>query len=245
MAQPNIVFEVSDKNELFIILGVNGARRNLLAKLDIPNGYIFWKDEDVRDTYEPSAYAWLAGQKMPMTASFIDGQVPDKRPANAPPPPAMHLLQGSKTPAYLDDLLKYEPIKLENLLGIKLKPGVDRLKRSSDPRQDWLRANVTRTITGPTSESRGGVHDSIRFIAENQIIARHKSHITFIEREIHRPGPVDADGNPTEITADPFVDVYADLKRRVKDPGSYDVKGLGKVEVLWKRHAAATAGAQF
>lgn len=245
MAQPNIVFEITDKNELYRLHGVNGARRTLIARLDPVTKTIYWNDNETRDAYHKSVDAFLSVEKFPIVNTLIEGQKLDKRPANAPAPPAQHKMQGDLTPAYLDDLLKYEPIRFENTLGVVLKPDVDKAKRSENPRDDWLRANVARTISGATAESRGGVHDSVRFTAENQIIARRQSHLTFTEREIFRPGPIDQDGNPTEITVQPFFDPYSEISRRVKDPGVYDIKGVGKIEVLWKRHAAATAGAAF
>lgn len=245
MAQPNIVFEINDKNELFRIHGANGARRSPVARLDPITRTIYWKDDETRDAYHKSVDAFLSVERIPIINVLIEGQILDKRPASAPPPPKMHKMQGDLTPAYLDDLLKYEPIRFENTLGVVLKPDVDRKNRSANVRDDWLRANVARTISGATPESRGGVHDSVRFTADNQLIARRQSHITFTEREIYRPGPVDQDGNLTEITVEPFFDPYSEISRRVKDAGPYDIKGMGKIEVLWKRHAAATAGAAF
>jgi len=245
MAQPNIIFDISDKNELFRIHGVNGARRTLIARLEPDTKTIYWKDDETRDAYHKSVDAFLSVEKMVIVNTLVEGQTLDKRPAGAPAQPVLHKMQGDLTPAYLEDLLKYEPIKFENTLGVVLKPGTDRNKRSPNPRDDWMRSNVARTISGATAESRGGVHDSVRFTAENQIIARRASHLTFTSKEIYREGPRDADGNATEVTAEPFFDPYSDITKRVKDPGPYDIKGVGKIEVLWKRHAAASAGAQF
>lgn len=245
MATPQIIFDISDKNELFRIHGVNGTRRTLIARLEPDTKTIYWKDDETRDAYHKSVDAFLSVEKMVIVNTLIEGQMLDKRPANAPTPPSLHKLQGDLTPAYLDDLLKYEPIKFENTLGVVLKPNTDRAKRSANVRDDWLRADVSRTISTATAISRGGVHESIRFTAENQIIARRQSHVTFTLKEIYREGPKDADGNPTEITAEPFADPQAEVFAKVKEEGDYDIKGVGKIRVLWKRHAAATAGAQF
>ena len=245
MATPQIIFEISDKNELFRIHGVNGNRRTPIARLEPDTKTIYWKDDEMRDAYHKSVDAFLSVERMVIENTLIEGQLLDKRPASAPARPTHHKMPGDLTPAYLDDLLKYEPIKFENTLGVVLKADVDRNKRSANVRDDWMRANVARTISGPTAESRGGVHESVRFTAENQIIARRQSHLTFTLKEIYRPGPTDADGNATEITAEPFFDPYGEIAKRVKDPGAYDIKGVGKIEVLWKRHAAASAGNAF
>lgn len=238
MASPNIQLDITDKNELIRVHGVNGARRTTIAQIDPEKKTIFWKDEETRAAYHKSVDAFLSVEKIVISNSLLQGQTADVRPASSPPPPRQHKMQGDLTPAYLQDLYDHEPIRFENVLGVVLKPAKSGQKRSEDPREDWMRADVIRTISGPTVESRGGVYESVRFKAKQQIIARRRSHLTFEAKEIYK-------GDTPESQAEPYVDPYGDIAKQVKDPGKYEIDGIGKIDVVWKRHAAATAGASF
>lgn len=238
MSSPQIVFDTNDKNEIFRIHGVNGNRRTPIARLDPEKKTIYWKDEETRDAYHKSLDAYLSVEKVNISTVLLEGQTPDIRPARAGERKAKHPMQGDLTPEYLDDLLANEPIIFENTLGVMLKPGTDLKNRSKDPRDDWRRADVVRTVSGPTVESRGGEYVSVKFKATDQIIARRASHLTYTEREIFR-------GDTAIEQADPFKDPYGKLAKSVKDAGFYDIPGIGKIEVISKDHAAASAGARF
>ena len=100
MANPQIIFEISDKNELYRIHGVNGNRRTLIARLEPDTKTIYWKDDEMRDAYHKSVDAFLSVERMVIHNTLIEGQTLDKRPNNAPPRPEQHKMQGDLTPAY-------------------------------------------------------------------------------------------------------------------------------------------------
>ena len=78
---------------------------------------------------------------------------------------------------------------------------------------------------------------STRFKARDQIIARRASHITFIEKEILKETR-DVNGDLVQITTEPYEDRYS--------PELIDkMEKKGDIEVVWRRHAAASAGSSF
>ena len=149
----------------------------------------------------------------------------------------MHPQQGDLTPAYLDWLQKWAPIKFQNVLGIKIRKLKEGEEAPKDPRELWVRADVIRTDSRPKPGTNGGEYMSTRFKARDQIIARRASHITFIEKEILKETR-DVNGDLVQITTEPYEDRYS--------PETIDkMEKKGEIEVVWRRHAAASAGSSF
>ena len=239
MATPQIVLDINDKHELVRIHGVNGGRKTVLARLDPPGGYttIYWKDAEMRDSYHKSVEAYLTNEKILIVQTLMEGQKPDVISPKAPPIPDMHPQQGDLTPAYLDWLQKWAPIKFQNVLGIKIRKLKEGEEAPKDPRELWVRADVIRTDSRPKPGTNGGEYMSTRFKARDQIIARRASHITFIEKEILKETR-DVNGDLVQITTEPYEDRYS--------PETIDkMEKKGDIEIVWRRHAAASAGSSF
>ena len=242
MAQKQTEIDINDKGEVILMLGINRARQIILARLEKALGAaydtIYWKSEDLRDKYHKSVEAFLTTEEITIGTTLMEGQKADVVSPKAPPRPTLHKMQGDLTPDFLEWLVKWAPIEFENTLGVrkrKLKAGES---YDEDPRENWMRSDVVRNVTNPTPGTKGGEYLSVRFIQRNQLIARRATHLTFTEKEIYREGPKDAEGNPTQITVEPYKDIYdfALLEKMEK---------AGKIEVLWKRPGAATAGSMY
>jgi hypothetical protein len=239
MATPNIVLDINDKHELVRVHGINGGRKTVLARLDPPGNYttIYWKDAEMRDSYHKSVEAYLTNEKVNITTVLMEGQKPDVISPKAPPPPEMHPLQGDLTPAYVEWMLKWAPIKFQNVLGVKLKKLKEGEEPPKDPRDLWVRADVIRTDSRPRPGTNGGEYMSTRFKARDQIIARRSSHLTFTEKEILKEQR-DSNGDLVQVTVEPYEDRYS--------PELIDkMEKKGDIEVVWRRHAAASAGSSF
>ncbi len=240
MADKQTELDITDKHELILLHGVNKGRRTTLARLDPPGGYntIFWQSRELRDLYHKSVAAFLPTQNILIRTHLIDGQKPDIIPKNAPPRPAQHKMQGDLTPSELDWVEKYAPIEFENRMGVKLKKLAQGETPPTDPRELWVRADVVRIHVQPLLPTKGGEYLSVKFIARNQIIARRSSHLTFTEKEILKESRDPATGEMVQVTAEPYEDRYSpDLLEKMEKNE--------KIEVVWKRHAAATAGSIF
>lgn len=224
----NLVLEINDKDE---IVRIARGRQSVIATLDTKNKTIYWTDAEVRDNYHKGVGAFLEAEKIAVEIQMLKGQTPDQVPKNAPPPPPMHFMQGDLTPAYLDWLMKYKPVQFTNQMGVHLIPLEAGQTEPKDIRERWLRADVVRTDSRPLPETHGGEYLSTRFKQKDQIIARRKSHLTFEPKEIDR-------GDTPEQQAEPFDDPYTPDKLERLDK-------KGDIEIVWKRHAAASAGAQF
>jgi hypothetical protein len=241
MAQKQTEIDITDKHEIVLLLGINQARRTILARLDPPGGYntIYWENEDLRDRYHKSVEAFLFSEEIQIKTILMKGQKPSTISPKAPPPPKLHLLQGDLTPDYLDWLLKWDPLTFENILGVRRKVLKDGESYSEDPRENWRREDVVRNYTQPVPGKKGSEYLSTRFKQRDQIIARRATHITFTEKEILREGEKDPEtGLPVEITVEPYKDVYSPemLERMEKK---------GEIEVVWKRAGAASATARI
>ena len=240
MAQKQTELDISDKHEIVLLHGVNRNRPVILARLDPPGGYdtIFWKSDELRDKFHKSVEAFLFSEEITIKTILMEGQKPDVISPKAPPRPAQHRMQGDLTPSYLEWLLKWAPIEFQNVMGVVLKKLGAGQTYSEDPRENWMRSDVVRNYMQPTPGTRGGEYLSVRFIERDQIIARRASHLTFTLNEVYREGPKDADGNPTQITTDPYEDRYA--------PDQLEkLEKAGIIEVVWKRPGAASAGSIF
>lgn len=238
MATPQIILDINDKNEVVRIHGINASRRTVLAKIDAENATLYWKSTDTRDSYHKSVLPYLENEKVPIKLILMEGQKPDVIPAGAPPCPEMHSMQGDLTPAYLDWLKQYSPIKFQNTLGVELRRLDPGEKEPADPRKMWLRSDVIRTDSRPKPGTRGGEYVSTRFIQRDQIIARRASHCTFTKKEILKQER-DVDGNLVEATAPPpYEDRYnPDILERMEKRGD--------IEVVWRRAAAASSTSNF
>ena len=238
MATPQLVFDINDKNELIRIHGINGGRQTKLATIDKDNGVIFWKDAECRDAYHKSVDAYLSVEKVAIHTVLMEGQTPDVVPKNAPTCPPMHKMQGDLTPAYLEWVLKYQPVKFDNMMGVKHRALEKGEETPTDIRELWFKADVTRIHVQPLLATHGGEYLSVKFIARDQIIARRKSHLTFEEKEILKESRDPVTNEVIQVTAEPYEDRYSpDLLEKAEK--------AGKIEVVWKRHAAATAGSIF
>ena len=239
MADKITELDITDKHELVLLHGLNKGRRTVLARLDPPGGYttIFWVSRELRDIHHKSVTAYLPTQNIKITTQLIEGQKPDVIPQKAPPEPKLHPLQGDLTPDYLDWLLKWAPVRFENTLGVYLRDVEAGEKPPADPRELWVRDTVVRTINQPVEGTNGGQYLSTKFTAEDQIIARRASHLTFTKNEIYkeRRGP---DGEMEQVTHEPFRSVYAhdQLEKMEKQ---------GAIKVLSKRPGVASAGSAF
>ena len=140
--------------------------------------------------------------------------------------------------AELDWVYKWAPVEFENRMGVKLrelKAGEDAPK---DTRDLWVRDNVVRIHNQPIKATHGGEYLSVKFTAENQIIARRASHLTFTEKEIYRSEIDPATGDTVQVMAEPYKDIYSPeaLEQMEKND---------KIKVLWKRPGTASAGSVF
>jgi hypothetical protein len=240
MAEKNTELDINDKHQLILLHGVNKGRQTILARLDPPGGYttIYWVNRDLRDTYHKSVTAFLPTQNIHVSTFLIEGQKPDVIPAKAPPRPKQHKMQGDLTPDELDWVYKWAPVEFENRMGVKLrelKAGEDAPK---DTRDLWVRDNVVRIHNQPIKATHGGEYLSVKFTAENQIIARRASHLTFTEKEIYRSEIDPATGDTVQVMAEPYKDIYSPeaLEQMEKND---------KIKVLWKRPGTASAGSVF
>lgn len=224
----NLIIEINAKNE--IVRNARG-RLTVLATLDEKTKTLYWKDSDARDNFHKGVAAFLEAEKIVVETSLLDGQKPDVVPANAPAQPQMHFMQGDLTPAWLEWLMKYKPVEFTNRMGVHLLPVEQGQTESKDIRERWLRADVVRTDSRPVEGTHGGEYLSTRFKAKDQIIARRRSHLTFEPKEIDR-------GDTPEQQAEPYDDPYTPDKLDRLDK-------KGDIEIVWKRHAAASAGSQF
>lgn len=228
MDERTLVLELNEKSE---IIRIHRGRQTPIARLDETAKTLFWKNADYRDGFHKSVAAFLEAEKIAIETFLLDGQKPDVVPKNAPPAPEMHFMQGDLTPAYIEWLMKYKPVEFTNRMGVhlrKLEPGE---KEPTDIRELWVRADVVRTDSRPLPETFGGEYLSTRFRIRDQIIARRRSHLTFEPKEIDR-------GDTPEQQAQPYEDPYTPEKLDRMDK-------KGDIEIVWKRHAAASAGAQF
>lgn len=240
MADKQTELDITDKHELILLHGVNKGRRTTLARLDPPGGYttIYWTSRELRDIHHKSVAAYLPTQNIAVVTHLIEGQRPDIIPKNAPPRPTQHKMQGDLTPGELDWVEKYAPVEFENRMGVKLRKLKTGEAVPSDPRELWVRADVVRIHVQPILITNGGEYLSVKFIARDQIIARRASHLTFTEKEILREHRDPATGEMTQVTTEPYEDRYSpDLLEKMEKNE--------KIEVVWKRHAAATAGSIF
>ena len=127
MAQKQTELDITDKDELILLLGLNQNRRIVLGRLEPPGldgkAYttLFWTDEELRDKYHKSVDAYLLSQDIAIKTFLVEGQKPDVISPKAPPRPAMHPMQGDLTPSYLEWLLKWAPIEFQNVMGVVLK----------------------------------------------------------------------------------------------------------------------------
>ena len=244
MAQKQTELDITDDDELILLLGLNQNRRVVLAKLSPPGkdgkpyDTLHWKNEELRDKYHKSVDAYLFSQAITVKTFLMEGQKPDVISPKAPMRPVMHPMQGDLTPKLLEWMLKWAPVEFENILGVKKRALKAGESYSDDPRENWVKADVIRNVTQPVPGKKGGEYLSVRFIERDQIIARRATHLTFTEKEIYREGPKDEEGKPTQITVEPYDDIYSpdQLEKMEK---------AGKIEVVWKRPGAASATSAF
>ena len=244
MGQKQTELDITDKDELILLLGLNQNRRITLGRLAPPGNdgkayhTLFWADEELRDKYHKSVDAYLFSQDIAVKTFLVEGQKPDVISPKATLRPMMHPMQGDLTPKVLEWLLKWAPIEFENVLGVKKRALQKGETYSEDPRENWRRETVVRNVTQPVPGKKGGEYLSVRFVEEDQLIARRATHLTFTEKEIYREGPRDADGNETQITVEAYDDIYSpDMLEKMEK--------AGKIRVLWKRPGAASATSAF
>lgn len=228
MATSNLVLEINDKNE---IIRVARGRQSAIARIDQPNKTIIWKDAEMQGAFHKSVDAFLEAEKIHIETVLMEGQKADVVPKNAPAAPAMHKMQGDLTPAFLEWEMKYRPISFQNRLGVQLRKLKDGEAAPADPRDLWIRADVIRTDSRPKEETKGGEYISTRFKMKDQIIARRRSHLTFEPKEIFK-------GDSAAEQAEPYEDPYTPEKLDRMDK-------KGDIEIVWRRHAAASAGSNF
>lgn len=226
MDNRNLILEINAKNE---IIRINRGRQSTLAALTADNKTITWRDAQTQGTFRKSVESFLAAEGITIETTLIEGQKADVLPSNAPEAPKMHKMQGELTPAYLEWLMKWKPIAFQNLMGVEVRPLAEGEKAPADPRELWVRKNVIRSHTAPNTEAQGGQYITTRFKAEDQIIARRQSHLTFTQKEIFR-------GDTAMEQAEPYVDSYSNLKKM-------EEKGL--IEIVSVKNAAASAGSAY
>lgn len=224
----NLILEINEKSE---IVRIARGRQSPIARLDEKAKTIYWRDADVRDSFHKSVASFLEAEKITVETQLLEGQKADVLPNNAPPAPPMHFMQGDLTPAFLEWLMKWKPVEFTNRMGVHLIPLQPGEKEPADIRERWQRADVVRTDSRPLPETNGGEYLSTRFKMKNQIIARRRSHLTFEPKEIDR-------GDSPEQQAEPYDDPYTPDKLERLDK-------QGKIEIVSKRHAAASAGSIF
>lgn len=228
MDNRNLVLEITKTND---IVRIARGRQSAIAKLSEDNKILTWKDANLQAVYRVSVESFLESEGIKVATVLMEGQKPDIVSEEAPPCPKMHKMQGEMTPEYLEWQMKWKPIAFQNLLGVILRELKPNEKPSEDPRKLWMRAPVVRSITYPKPESQGGQILTMRFQAENQIIARRQSHLTFITKEIFR-------GETAEQQAEPFNDPHSPDKISEMDR-------RGEVKILHIKNAAASSGSQF
>lgn len=228
MATPNLVLEITPENN---IVRIARGRQTPIARLDPEAKTMYWKDQDMQASYRKSVDAFLEAEKITITTVLMEGQDPDVVPKNAPPQPAMHNMQGDCTPAYVEWLLRWKPIDFQNRFGVYLTPLKEGEKEPEDPRDRWVRAEVIRTDSRPIEETKGGEYLATRWKEKNQIIARRKTHLTFEKKEVFK-------GDQPNDQAIPFEDPYTPKKLEQREK-------KGEIELVYRRHAAASAGSNF
>jgi hypothetical protein len=225
----NVVLDINEKDE---IVHVRRNRAEPLARLDRELKIIWWKDADTWEKFHKSVEGFLEAEKVTADTVLMEGQTPDVRPKNAPSRPIIHFMQGDCTPAYVEDLLKYEPIKFQNTYGVYLVPPAQGEPESKDPRDRWLRADVIRTDSRAVEGTHGGEYRSTRFKMKDQVIARRATHITFTKKEIFK-------GDKATDQVIPYEDPYRPEKLALMEK-------RGEIEVVYRgKHAAGSAGANF
>jgi len=228
MAQQNLVLDINVKDE---ITRIARDRATVIARLDRAAKTLYWKDADLQEAYHKSVDAFLVTEKIRIETVLLEGQTPDQVPANAPGAPEQHFMQGDCTPGFVEWLLKWKPVDFQNRFGVYLRPLKAGEAQPKDPRDLWLRADVIRTDSRPLPETKGGEYLATRFKMKNQIVARRKTHITFEKKEIFK-------GDEPKDQVIPFDDPYT--------PDKLDrMEKRGEIEIVYKRHAAASAGSIF
>lgn len=228
MSTSNLVLELNDKDE---ILRIARGRQSVIARIDTPNKTIYWRDPEIQAAFHKSVDAFLEAEKIHIDTVLMEGQKPDIVPKNAAPPPAQHKMQGDLTPAFLEWEMKFRPISFQNRMGVQLRKLKEGEEAPKDPRDLWVRTKVIRTDSRPKEGTHGGEYISTRFTMENQIIARRRSHLTFEPKEIYR-------GDSPSEQAEPYVDPYTPDKLE-------KMRTKGEIDIVWQRHAAASAGSNF
>lgn len=228
MATPNLVLELNEKDE---IVRIARGRQSVIARLDTATKTLVWKDDDTQGAFHKSVDAFLEAEKIHVDTILMEGQKPDVLPKNSPPAPPMHKMQGDLTPAFLEWEMKWKPISFQNRMGVKLRKLKEGEPAPKDPSDLWVRAKVIRTDSRPKEGTHGGEYISTRFTMDNQIVARRRSHVTFEPKEIYR-------GESEMDQAEPYQDPHSEkeLERMEK---------RGDIEVVWRRHAPASAGSAF
>ena len=228
MAQQNLVLDINGKDE---ITRIARDRATVIARLDRAAKTLYWKDADLQEAYHKSVEAFLTVEKIKIDTVLLEGQLPDQVPTNAPPPPEMHFMQGDCTPAFLEWLIKWKPIDFQNRYGVYVRALKAGETPPKDPRDLWMRADVIRTDSRPLPETKGGEYLATRFKMKDQIIARRKTHLTFEKKEIWK-------GDEPKDQVIPYDDPYT--------PDKLDrMEKKGDIEVVYRRHAAASAGSIF
>ncbi len=228
MDNRNLILEINPKNE---IIRIARGRQSVLAQLSEDNKTLTWENASLQGTYRSSVNSFLEAEGIRIETILLKGQKADVVPANAPPCPAMHKLQGEMTPDYLEWLQKWKPVAFQNLMGVEcrdLEPGE---KEPKDIRDLWRRETVVRSDTRATPESAGGRMITTKFSMENQIIAQRRSHLTFTPDEINR-----GDGEPEEII--PFKDPHHPERL-------IEMERKGQVKILIRKNSTASAGSGF
>lgn len=227
MDNRNLILELNPANE---IIRIARGRQSVLALLSEDNKTLTWENANLQGTYRTSVDSFLEAEGIRIETVLLKGQVPDVVPANAPPPPALHKMQGDLTPDYLEWLLKYKPVAFQNLMGVETREP-EANEKVKDIRTLWRRETVVRADTRATPESAGGRMITTKFSMENQIIARRRSHLTFTPDEINR-----GDGEPEEII--PFKDPHHPERL-------IEMERKGIVKILVRKNSTASAGSGF
>ena len=224
----NLVLEINANEE---IVRISRNRAYPIARLDRETKTLFWKNAEDQAAFHKSVDAFLESEKIVVETVLLEGQKPDVVPKNAPPAPPIHFMQGDCTPAYVEWLMKWKPIDFQNRFGVYVRTLVEGEKMPDDPRDLWLRADVIRTDSRPIEETHGGEYLATRFKMKQQIIARRKTHLTFEKKEIFK-------GDQPADQAIPYDDPYT--PKRLES-----MEKKGEIEIVYRRHAAASAGSAF
>ena len=227
MDNRNLILELNPKNE---IIRIARGRQSVLALLSEDNKTLTWENANLQGTYRTSVDSFLEAEGIRIETVLLKGQTPDVVPANAPPQPALHKMQGDLTPDYLEWLLKWKPIAFQNLMGVETREPEPN-EKVKNVRDLWRRETVVRADTRATPESAGGRMITTKFSMEDQIIARRRSHLTFTTDEINR-----GDGEPEEII--PFKDPHHPERL-------IEMERKGTVKILVRKNSTASAGSGF